>query len=81
MASGTPVVATRCTGSTEVLDRGRYGSLVAVGDVDELARSIADELGRERPRDELIGRAAEYDLTRTLRAYVDLFHEELTQAG
>jgi glycosyltransferase involved in cell wall biosynthesis len=81
MASGTPVVATRCTGSTEVLDRGRYGSLVGVGDVDELARSIADELGRERPRDELIRRASEYDLARTLRAYVNLFHEELTQAG
>ena len=81
MASGTPVVATRCTGSTEVLDRGRYGSLVGVGDVDELARSVSDELGRERSRDELIHRAAEYDLTRTLRAYVGLFHEELTQAG
>jgi glycosyltransferase involved in cell wall biosynthesis len=81
MASGTPVVATRCTGSTEVLDRGRYGALVGVGEVDELARSIADELGRERPRDELIGRATEYDLTRSLRAYVNLFHEELTQAG
>lgn len=90
MASGTPVVATRCTGSTEVLDRGRYGALVSVGEVDELARSITDELGRERPRDELgrersrdelIRRAADYDLTRTLRAYVDLFHEELSRAG
>jgi glycosyltransferase involved in cell wall biosynthesis len=81
MASGTPVVATRCTGSSEVLDRGRYGSLVNVGDVDELARSIADELGRERARDEQLRRARDYDLTGTLRSYVNLFHEELIKAG
>ena len=81
MASGAPVVATRCTGSSEVLDRGRYGSLVNVGDVEQLARSMADELGRERPRDEQVRRARDYDLTGTLRSYVNLFHEELSQAS
>jgi glycosyltransferase involved in cell wall biosynthesis len=81
MASGTPVVATRCTGSTEVLDQGRYGSLVNVGEVDELARNIVDELGRERPREDQLQRAGEYDLTRTLRSYVNVFDEELLRAG
>lgn len=81
MACGTPVVASRCTGSTEVLNRGRYGSLVNVGDVEELARSILDELGRERrPKDQL-RRAGDYDLKRTLRSYVSLFHEELARAA
>jgi hypothetical protein len=35
----------------------------------------------ERSKGELIRRAADYDLTKTLRAYVDLFNEELTRAG
>jgi glycosyltransferase involved in cell wall biosynthesis len=80
MASGAPVVATRCTGSTEVLDGGRFGSLVDVGAVDQLARSIVEELGHEHSRDEQIRRARDYDLTGTLRSYVTLFDEELTKA-
>ena len=81
MASGTPIVATRCTGSSELLDGGRYGSLVNVGDVDELAQSILDALGKEHRRDGQIQRAKEYDLAKTLRSYVSLFEEELAQAA
>ena len=81
MASGTPIVATRCTGSTELLDRGRYGSLVNVGDVEGLAQTVLDALGQQRPCEDQLQRASEYDLVRTLRAYVSLFHEELTLAG
>ena len=81
LASGAPVVATRCTGSTEVLDGGRFGSLVDVGAVEQLARSIAGELDRERSRDGQVRRARDYDLTGTLRSYVTLFHEELSKAA
>ena len=52
-----------------------------VGDVDELAQSILDALGKEHRRDGQIQRAKEYDLATTLRAYVSLFEEELAQAG
>jgi glycosyltransferase involved in cell wall biosynthesis len=82
LASGTPMVATRCTGSTELLDRGRYGTLVRVGDVGALAESIVEALGKERPGDyDQRLRAKEYDLTSTLQSYVQLFQEELVLAG
>ncbi|WP_305000222.1 glycosyltransferase [Salinisphaera sp. Q1T1-3] len=41
LACGCPVVATDCPGgSAEVLDNGRYGALVAVGDEIAMARAI-----------------------------------------
>lgn len=41
LAFGTPVVATDCkSGPSEILDSGRLGSLVGVGDIDALAAAI-----------------------------------------
>ncbi|WP_424821444.1 glycosyltransferase [Salinisphaera sp.] len=41
MACGYPVVATNCpTGLSEVLEGGRYGPLVPVGDVKPLAKAM-----------------------------------------
>ncbi len=63
LAVGTPVVATRCTGSTEILQRGRCGLLVPQGDVQALSHAILEvirdaglrerlsSLGRQRARD------------------------------
>lgn len=43
MALGTPVIATDCkSGPREILDNGKYGKLIAVGDVNALAESILD---------------------------------------
>ena len=45
MAVGTPVVATDCpSGPRDILDNGRYGPLVAVGDSNALAQAILDTL-------------------------------------
>ena len=41
IALGTPVVATNCPGgSGKILDRGKYGKLVPVGDEDQMAEAI-----------------------------------------
>jgi len=41
MAAGCPVIATNCkSGPSEILDNGRYGYLVPVKDVQEIAKSI-----------------------------------------
>ena len=77
LASGVPIVATRCTGSTELLDRGRYGSLVNVGDTRALAESILAALEKKRSPADQLQRAREYDLASSLRSYVSLFEEEL----
>jgi glycosyltransferase involved in cell wall biosynthesis len=40
MAVGTPVVATDCGGPAEILDGGKYGELVPVGDREAMAEAI-----------------------------------------
>ncbi|MGD8709960.1 MAG: glycosyltransferase, partial [Ectothiorhodospiraceae bacterium] len=45
LAVGTPVVSTDCrSGPSEILDSGRYGDLVPVGDSAALARALAHNL-------------------------------------
>ncbi len=45
MAVGTPVISTHCeSGPAEVLDHGRYGSLVPVGDSEAMAEAILEVL-------------------------------------
>lgn len=45
LACGCPVVSTDCpTGPSEILDNGRYGKLVSVGDTDALAKAISETL-------------------------------------
>ena len=45
LACGCPVVATDCrSGPREILDNGRYGRLVPVGDHEALAKAILDTL-------------------------------------
>ena len=45
MAVGTPVVSTNCpSGPAEILENGKYGKLVSVGDVNALANAILETL-------------------------------------
>ena len=51
MACGCPVVSTDCpTGPGEILDRGKYGYLVPVGDPTAMAEAVLEVLnGNPRP--------------------------------
>ena len=50
MACGVPVVATDCpSGPLQILAGGRFGRLVPVGDVDGLARAVADGVAGRVP--------------------------------
>jgi len=62
-----------------VLIEGRLGPLVAVGDDDALAEAILDRLAQPLGSAALRQRAADYDLGRTLSAYVRLLESELGQ--
>jgi glycosyltransferase involved in cell wall biosynthesis len=50
IACGCPVVATNCShGPQEILENGRWGELVAVGDIKEMAAAIEVCLTRRQP--------------------------------
>lgn len=78
MAVGCPVLATRCSGSVELLGETLGDRILDVGDEPGLARRIEGLLQGPREGARSRERACAFDLTRTLRAYVDLFEQELS---
>jgi glycosyltransferase involved in cell wall biosynthesis len=70
LAVGTPVVATDCPhGPLEILDGGRFGKLVPVGDAAALGGAILAALAEPRRSAELAERGAEYSVPRSADAY------------
>jgi glycosyltransferase involved in cell wall biosynthesis len=75
LACGTPVVATNCPyGPEEILDAGRYGQLVPVGDAGALARALDQQLARgktEASQADHRRRARFFDAASSARGYTD----------
>lgn len=70
MACGCPVISTDCpSGPGEILDGGRFGTLVPVGQVDAMADAILATLGGPRSRGMLIARASEFSLDQAVRGF------------
>lgn len=73
LEQGTPVVSTDCpSGPREILEDGKYGTLVPVGDVDALAKAMDEALSREHDRDALKRRAQDFSVEKAADAYLDL---------
>lgn len=72
MACGCPVVAADCpTGPREILEGGRWGDLVPVGDVPALAGAITAALARDVHPD-VARRAADYDEANVIDRYLEV---------
>jgi glycosyltransferase involved in cell wall biosynthesis len=70
---GLRVVSTDCpTGPHEILDEGKYGKLVPVGDVAALARAMKDSLTGAHDSEASRRRAKDFSVDKAANAYLEL---------
>jgi glycosyltransferase involved in cell wall biosynthesis len=75
MACGTPVVSTNCPGGVaEILQNGRYGPAVPVGDDEALAQAILDTMTSPVSSDILRRRAEDFTIEEIINRYIDLIN-------
>ncbi len=74
LAVGTPVVSTDCpSGPREILQDGKYGSLVDLGDDRAMAREIIKTLDNPLPKQVLQEAALPYEIEASTTAYLASF--------
>jgi glycosyltransferase involved in cell wall biosynthesis len=77
LACGTPVVSTNCeTGPAEILDNGRFGKLVPVGDIHAMARAIKETLDAVHEPEFLKQRASFFSASKSANQYIKLLFSD-----
>jgi glycosyltransferase involved in cell wall biosynthesis len=73
MAAGTPVVSTNCpSGPAEILENGKFGYLVPVGNVTLLAEAIEKALDEPANSEALKTRAMDFSIDKITEDYARL---------
>ena len=73
MACGTPVVSTNCrSGPSEILEDGKWGRLVPVGDWRAMAEAILETLDNPIPSNRLIARASDFSADASIDRYLEI---------
>jgi glycosyltransferase involved in cell wall biosynthesis len=76
LACGCPVVSTDCpSGPAEILDSGKYGRLVPVGDSDTMAAALKKSLNEPVPEKLLLERANDFSVNKSIKQYEDLMSD------
>jgi len=79
MACGSPVVSTDCpSGPAEILEGGRWGRLVPVGDAEALAEAITETL-EASPHPDVVERAKDFGVDHAIAAYLRVLGISLAQ--
>lgn len=74
LACGTPVVSTDCpSGPAEILENGKYGQLVPVGNAEAMAEAILSTLDNPLPKEMLRERGLYFTAERAARHYHEVF--------
>lgn len=82
MSCGLPVVSTDCPGGpAEILDRGRYGTLVPVDDPVLMAKAIEEMLDNPTEPDSLRARAREFSIEASANGYLQLIDKLRSNNG
>ncbi len=77
MAVGTPVVSTNCpSGPEEILEQGKYGQLVPVGDVEKLAIAMVTTLQNPQSSEDLQHRAMDFSMENSVNQYLALLNQK-----
>lgn len=80
MACGCPVISTNCpSGPSEILEGGKWGSLVPIGDTDSLAKAILHTLAFPPDRRQIQERGLQFSLDRAVLSYLELICEHSLQ--
>jgi glycosyltransferase involved in cell wall biosynthesis len=82
LACACPVVSTDCPGgSREILEDGKIGALVAVGDADGMAQAVLSQLDNPTPKDVLLRRAEDFSVEGGVSNYLALLDAVVTNAA
>ena len=77
---GVPLVCSDCeSGPREILEDGKYGVLVPVGDTDALASSIYDSLFTHHDKNALIDRSKDFSIDTISQQYLSLFNSVIDE--
>jgi len=73
MAAGCPVISTDCpSGPAEILENGKYGQLVPVGNYEALAKAIIANLKSPLEPEKLRARASEFSVDKAADKYLEV---------
>lgn len=82
LACGLPVISTDCrSGPAEILENGRFGCLVPVGDAETFARAMADALKSTHDHEALRRRAADFAPERIADQYLNLLFPKVAPSA